>query len=262
MRDRTSGGGHEPGVVDSHVRDALDDSFMAGFPPAVIEQLMVDARIRRIEAGEVFYRGAHHDSTLTLGLVVDGLVRILLKEQAGRQVTVRYAPPGTVVGLPAVLMAGPGTPASAAKMWQLLGGDARDAQAVRDTTMLQFRPARFRAVVQRDATAAWALSQHLVGQLAEAQLQLAAELFLPVRSRIASHLLNLAERSGRELVVHSRHEAIAAAMGSVREVVSRELKRLERDGFVERVGGPAGHLRIVDSAGLHRIAHGHVDRAA
>jgi DNA-binding Lrp family transcriptional regulator len=53
-----------------------------------------------------------------------------------------------------------------------------------------------------------------------------------------------------------RHGEIAASMGSVREVVSRELKRMERDGLVQRVGGITGYLRINDPAALRGISLG------
>jgi hypothetical protein len=53
-----------------------------------------------------------------------------------------------------------------------------------------------------------------------------------------------------------RHEAIAAAMGSVREVVSRELKRMEHEGLVQRIGGLTGYLRIVDPAALREVSRG------
>ena len=73
---------------------------------------------------------------------------------------------------------------------------------------------------------------------------------------MAAHLLRLAEQTDRELIVRARHEAIAAAMGSVREVVSRELKRMEREGLVQRVGGITGYMRIVDAAALREISIG------
>jgi CRP/FNR family transcriptional regulator len=147
-----------------------------------------------------------------------------------------------------------GRPAS--DTWQAFGGPARDAQAVRATTLLHLSPARFREVMQQNPAACWVVSRHLAAQLLQAQQQLTAELFLPVRARVAAHLLSLAEQSGHELIVRARHEAIAAAMGSVREVVSRELKRMERDGLVQRVGGITGYLRIVDAAALREISIG------
>jgi CRP/FNR family transcriptional regulator, cyclic AMP receptor protein len=235
--------------------DAWEESFMSEFSPAVSRQLLQGARLHDLQAGEIFYRGAHHDEHVSLWLVVDGLVRILMRDQSGRQVTVRYAGTGAVVGLPAIILAGSGASGERrTNEWEMLGGAARDAEAIRTTTVLALRPSIFRHVVERDPAASWTLARHMVGQLAEAQQQLAAELFLPVRSRIAAHLLNLAEREGNTFTVRARHEAIAAAMGSVREVVSREVKRMEHEGLVQRVGGTSGYLELLDTAGLHRIS--------
>lgn len=240
---------------DAAVLDAWRHSFMADFPADVTSALLADTRIERLRPDDVFYRGAHHGATATLALVVDGLVRILLMQPTGRQVTIRYAPPGSVVGLPSnLLISAGGRSAQAPDQWLEMGGAAIDAQAVRATTLLHLRPDRFFSLIRQNPKACWALSLHLAGQVVEAQQQLAAELFLPVRARVAGHLLSLAEPSGRDLVVRVRHEAIAAAMGSVREVVARELKRMEHEGLVQRVGGLAGYLRIVDVATLQEVS--------
>ncbi|HWT92645.1 MAG TPA: Crp/Fnr family transcriptional regulator [Solirubrobacteraceae bacterium] len=239
----------------SAVREAWDESFMSEFPPALRRQLLQGARVHEIPAGEIFYRGAHHDELAALSLVVEGLVRVLMKAPSGRQVTVRYAGPGAVVGIPSLILAGTGAADERrTNEWEMLGGASRDAEAIRTTTVLGLRPARFRHAVQQDPAASWTLARHMVGQLAEAQQQLAAELFLPVRSRVATHLLNLAEREGNAFTVRARHEAIAAAMGSVREVVSREIKRMEREGLLQRVGGTSGHMELLDPAALHEIS--------
>ena len=242
---------------DAAVLEAWKRSFMADFPADVTSTLLADVRMEHLHAGDVFYHGIQHGATRTLALVVDGLVRILLMQPTGRQVTIRYAPPGSVVGLPSNLLF-PASERSAKPpaQWLEMGGAARDAQAVRATTLLHLRPERFESVIRQNPKASWVLSRHLASQLMEAQQQLAAELFLPVRARVAGHLLSLAEPSGRDLVVRVRHEAIAAAMGSVREVVSRELKRMEHEGLVERIGGLAGYLRIVDAAGLREVSRG------
>jgi CRP/FNR family transcriptional regulator len=248
--------GHADGL-DVAVLDAWQRSFMADFPPDVTSALLADIRMERLEPGDVFYRGAHHGATATLALVVDGLVRILLMQSTGRQVTIRYAPPGSVVGLPSNLLISAGRrSARAPDKWLEMGGAAIDAQAVRSTTLLHLRPDRFESVTRQNPKASWALSLHLASQVVEAQQQLAAELFLPVRARVAGHLLSLAEPSGQDLVVRVRHDAIAAAMGSVREVVSRELKRMEHEGLVQRIGGPAGYLRIIDAAALREASRG------
>jgi CRP-like cAMP-binding protein len=84
-----------------------------------------------------------------------------------------------------------------------------------------------------------------------AQQALASSILLPVRSRVASHLLDLAERRDGELIVCATSGRLAAATGSVREVVSRALRELEAIGLLRRTGD---YIVLVDAAGLHRVA--------
>jgi CRP/FNR family transcriptional regulator len=192
---------------------------------------------------------------VTLGLVVDGLLRILMRSPDGREVTIRYAPSGAFIGLPAVLLAGSGDPGDRHfERWRALGGGARDAEALRDSAILKLPPARFRRAMFEDCELSSRIAVHIAEQLQQALDVLGTDLFLPIRNRVASHLLDLAEPQEGSLVVRLNHRDIAAAIGSVREVVSRVIKTMEREGLVERVGGVKGYLRLVDPAGLHRTA--------
>lgn len=238
------------------VREAWEDSFLARLPDPAARLLLDDARLTRLAAGEIFYRGAHHEETVTLALVVDGLLRSYVNGR-DRQVTVRYASSGAVVGLEEMLLGGTGELGRrSSERWRMLGGAAHDGEALRDSLVLKIRPARLRAAMEHDVAVTREVTVHLATRLAETHRSLAADLFLPVSGRVAHHLLNLAEWDGCAMVVRKSHHHIAGAVGSVREVVSRALKRMEHDGLVDRVGGPAGPLRLVDPAALHRLAAG------
>jgi CRP/FNR family transcriptional regulator, cyclic AMP receptor protein len=236
------------------VADAWEESFLADLPEASVRRLLKGARISRLDAREIFYRGAFHEETATLALVVEGLVRMYMKAEDGRQVTLHYAPPGALIGVPASLLtAGAGGGQGALLRFRTLGGESLDGEAIRTSAILRLNRATFRAASQDDAAVASALAVYLAERLSQAHKTLAADLFLPVRSRLAGHLLNLAERDGDWLVVRNNHQSIAAAIGSVREVVSRTLKRMEEEGLVERMGRPTGCLRLLDAAALHRL---------
>lgn len=68
-----------------------------------------------------------------------------------------------------------------------------------------------------------------------------------VDARLARWLLDHADESG---MVHATHQALAAELGTAREVVSRRLKALERRG---RVALGRGWIRITDHAGLETL---------
>jgi CRP-like cAMP-binding protein len=113
---------------------------------------------------------------------------------------------------------------------------------------------RFCELAQRDGGLAYLVARYLAEQLAEAQDLLAVDLFTDVRTRVARHLLDLAVLENGRFVVPASHQNIADAIGSVREVVTRSIKRLEAAGLVER---DRRAMVLLDRAALHELASGH-----
>jgi CRP/FNR family transcriptional regulator, cyclic AMP receptor protein len=225
-----------PGALDGDVREAWSESCLAGLADDVAGRLVRDARPLALAAGEPFQRSGDDSGRGGLALVVHGLLRIYRRAADGREVTARYVAPGGLVGLPAVL----GHPSTT----------ALDCAALRASTLLMLQPEGFRKTIATDPSVASALCGYLSDELVEAQQTLAGDVLLPVRSRVACHLLNLAERHEREFVVRATPQHLAAAVGSVREVVARVLRRMEQAGLVQR---RAGQLVLVDTAALHRV---------
>jgi CRP/FNR family transcriptional regulator len=71
-----------------------------------------------------------------------------------------------------------------------------------------------------------------------------------VRSRLAEFLLDRldASRSEDRLSIGMTQQALAEELGTVREVVSREVKALVKAGIIESLGG--GRFRVADVAAL------------
>lgn len=224
--------------MSSAAQEAWADTFFATLPQDVSQQLLVGSWERSLAAGQIFYRGAHHADMVMLGVVVQGMLRIFRRSVSGRQVTIRYAGPGDVIGVPAVL----------------LGGTEIDGEVVSDAVVLHLSPARFQRVAQHDARVGWLVAQFLAGQVAASEEILSADLFMEVRARVARHLLDLATRDQNHLTVVANHQQIADAIGSVREVVSRTIKRMQDEGIVER---DAARMILRDPAALHTISTGH-----
>lgn len=225
------------GRFDGAVTRAWSASFLSSLDDAIADELLVDAREIVLGPGATFYRGAAHAQTEELGLVVDGLLRTFRTSVDGRQVTLRYAPPGRVIGLPAVMGFGTNI----------------EAGAILASRVLALSASRFRALTQRHVALTLSVAVTLAEMVRETNDLLTAHLFLPMRSRVARHLLDMADVDGEQLVVRSSHQDIADAVGSVREVVSRTLKQLQAEGLVRREDR---HLVLVDPPRLHRASVG------
>jgi CRP-like cAMP-binding protein len=238
-----------PVTLDTEVREAWSESCLADLADEVRSRLARNAQRVTLAAGEPFHRAGDDPDTIGLALVVDGLLRIYRRGLDGRQVTVRYVTSGGLVGLSAVL-GHPATPDGAPVSWIVPAAAALDCEALRASTLLVFDPERFRTAIPTEPAVGAALCRYLLQELIEAQQTLAGDVLLPVRSRVACHLLNLAEREERELVVRATPQHLAAAVGSVREVVSRALRCMEQAGLVQR---RAGRLVLTDAAALHRV---------
>ena len=226
-----------PHQISTAAWEALEQSPLAELPAAAKDTLLATSWQAHLLAGEVFYRGAFHADMAFLGIVIDGLLRTFMNAPNGRQVTIRYAAEGAFIGAPAIL----------------LEGTDVSSDAIFDTEVLRLNPQTFRALAQRDAAVAWMVARFLARQEAEIREMLASAVFMDIRSRVARHLLDLSVREDRSMVVYASHQDIADAIGSVREVVSRVIKRLQEDGLIGREGS---RMIIRDPSGLHAIAGG------
>jgi CRP/FNR family transcriptional regulator len=91
-------------------------------------------------------------------------------------------------------------------------------------------------VAAREPALAWKVAEHLATIVREAGDGLSAHLFLPMSSRVARCLLDTATAGGERLAVRASHQDLADEIGSVREVVSRTLRELTKQGYLTRDG--------------------------
>lgn len=190
-----------------------------------------------LPAGGVIYRGVLHRETVVLALVVEGLLRVYMTSPEGRQVTIRYVTTSDVLGVPIVI--GRGGPV--------------DVQALTDCVLLRLSPERFRNLVGADPAVGLQVARELSRRVFQTSELLAQNVFFSVQRRVAHHLLDLAQREGDQLVVPAKQQDIADAIGTVREVVARALKRLRELGLIATCNGA---IVLVDPSELHRVAQG------
>jgi CRP-like cAMP-binding protein len=243
---------HQPAPVDllsrlsPEARQAWQSTFFASMPPEVTGPVLARARETTIEAGEIFYRGAYHSDTASFAIVINGLLRFYISAPDGRAMTVRYAGRGELIGA-----RGLGFDVSGQSKRAWLGRDAVNGEALQETRVLMLPKEIVVKAARTNASVAWELVKEIAAQAWRHEELLAANVFSPIRPRVALHLINLATREGNDLVVAASHQEIANAIGSVREVVSRALRRFQEEGLVKRRGR---RLVLVDVARLHAIS--------
>ncbi len=220
----------------AEIRAAWADSFLGSLPPALTDKLLEGTRIETVKSRLLIVRGMQPPAGVWL--VVTGLVRVFMRSEDGRQTTARYAGGSEFVGLTALLA----------------GGIHMDVEALVDVRAVRIPPERMRSLAMREPVLTWSIACFLAQQMASSTETLGANIFLPVRARIARHLLDLAERDLDGYVVQVSQQHLANSIGSVREVVARDLKVLAQQGLIHRVGRT---LRLIDLASLHEIATGH-----
>jgi CRP/FNR family cyclic AMP-dependent transcriptional regulator len=200
---------------DERIARGVKNSFLAGLPSDIPDQLLADALLVDVPAGAIVYR--EHDPPRCM-LVVSGLIRVYFSSRVGRQVTVCYSRPGAMLGAPTAI----GGPA------------AVGAQAVTDSALLMFSPAALRTLASGDVRVAWPLAQEVTRLLYDVLDAFAGNAFGSVRQRVARHLLDLATTRQTNAVLRAEvnQQALADAVGSAREVVARTLHDFRSAGLV------------------------------
>jgi CRP/FNR family cyclic AMP-dependent transcriptional regulator len=219
-------------VVDREVDDAVARSFLAELPTELVRRLRADGERADYPAGTTVYRPGADPAA---ALVVSGLLRVYLSSAGGRQVTVRYARPGDVLGI-AVLVGGPAE----------VG-----VQAVEASGVFRISARTLTAAARHDPLVSWAIAEELNRRLFQVLEQTAVSAFGSVRQRVAAHLLDLASHGQQPrdpLVAHVSQQQLADATGSVREVVARTLRDLRVAGIVTTFPDA---VVILDPARLH-----------
>lgn len=210
---------------------ALPETFLAEIPTAARERLLCDAPIVDIRAGDLVFSARDIDDRA--GVVLSGVARTCLQSHDGRQLSIRYAHAGIMVGSITA-------PRSAVSV-----------QAVTDCTIVEINRRRLGEVLAADGTVGLALIAEITRRLVDTYATLAANTFGTMRERVARQLLDMAtETTAGQLVVPVTQQTLADAVGTVREVVARILREFRDEDLVAT---SAGHIELLDPDGLAAI---------
>ena len=193
-------------------------------------------RLRALPAGATLsWEG---DRVATVGTVRAGLLKLSASLPDGRELTLGLAGPGDLVGNPL------GAPAS------------HSVTALGDASLCLIPGDAFNAFVTREDDAARALLERLFGELDKARRWLLLIGRKTAGERVASLLLDLADRAGAgdgdRVALPLTRQQMAGLLGLTIETVSRRLHRFAADRVI---GLPdLRHFALIDRAALARLA--------
>lgn len=206
------------------------------FPPdpmlAPLAELAARAPALRVPAGTRLFDAGQPCPGFPL--VDEGSVRVSLASPDGRQLELYRVEPGEVCVVSATCLFAHRTATAT--------GEARTETALR-----LISPADFEAVCERDA----ALRRYVMGLMAERLADLMALVEAVAFQRLDQRLATLLCARGPRLL--TTHQQLADELGTVREIVSRLLRRFERDGWVT-LGRE--RIEVADAAALQRVCAG------
>lgn len=134
----------------------------------------------------------------------------------------------------------------------VVDGSARDgcAQALEATTVVSIPAADLAALIERDHSFAAHVAKILAQELRATQHMCGAVALRSPLQRLAEYMLHAANGSDTGSMPETQGR-IASQIGTVREVVGRSLRRLERQGVITRQGRT---FRILKRDELERLA--------
>ncbi len=207
--------------------------LFAALTDAEIESLAARAVMRSYSAGETLF--SEGDPCAGLYLIVSGRVRIYKESSSGREQVLAIEGPGTSIAeLP--VFDGGNYPASAA--------------ALQTTDLLFVSRKDFRNVCLEHPEVALKVLQVVGGRLRRLVGIIEELSFTTVRHRLISWLLRQERTQGDRgpvVLLSASQQELASQIGTVRELVSRNLTRLQAQGFISVSGR---EVTILDEAGL------------
>ncbi len=193
--------------------------FFKGLDASSIQDLAAACLSVSFEKGdEVFAEG---DEARGMFLVVSGSVKVYRASLSGREQILAIEPPGAVIAeLP--LLDGEPYPASCA--------------ALEECELLLLPIAAFEEILRRRPEVALGALRVIGGRLRQLVMLVEELSLLEVPQRLAKYLLTISERRGDTFTLPLSNQEIANRLGTVREIVSRNLHRLEQQGAIRIEG--------------------------
>jgi CRP/FNR family cyclic AMP-dependent transcriptional regulator len=209
--------------------------LFASLASAEVEALADRTLVRHFGPGEVLFREG--DPCYGVFLLGQGQVKIFKTSPSGRE----------------IMLAVESAPSSVAEVPMFDGGTyPATVSALGDVVAYLISTQDFKLVCRQHPEVALKVLTVVGSRLRQLVGVVEAVSFGSVRQRLAQTLLDLGRQAGRNpFAMSMSHQELASRLGTVREVVSRNLSRFQAEGMI-RIG--KRQVRIIDPGGLEREA--------
>ncbi len=204
---------------DPMVLAAVAKSPLRALSASQLEKFFAQSRLLDVPPGGM--PQGQSEERATPALHVSGILRAFHTNADGRQVTVRYPKPGSLMAFASLHMKHSG----------IVG-----QQAVTDCRVVRFSPDALMGLLRTDIVVANLIAEENARRLYNYIDELTGNTFGTMRQRLVRHLIDLAaplEDEPRRLVARVSQQALADAVGSVREVVVRLLRDLREASLIK-----------------------------
>jgi len=203
--------------------DVTQLPFFRVFSPAAVAPLIGATRWLRYESGQTVLDAG--DAAADVFIVVAGTLRVVTRSTGGDEIILNEIGPGALFGEIAVI-----------------DGAKRSAGivALTQSAVCAIAAKPFMDFVLGTREASLQLMRSLAALVRDKDARLLELSVLPTRPRLIALLLRLARaRDAGGLIISPprQHQELAARIGTRREVVSRIIAALQREGLVERSRG-------------------------
>lgn len=188
----------------------------------------------KVPRGSVLYRP--HEACPGFVVVHQGTVKVSLTAENGREIVLYRVRPGEIC---------------LQTFGCLVNGTRYSAEGIAETDLdVEVIPvAEFQTRVAADPAFRQQLFAGVAARFSDLERLVEDVALSSIEERLARALLRLADGDDR---LDATHEALAVEIGSAREVVSRQLAALARQGSIEVT---RGHIEILDREALEALAH-------
>ena len=208
--------------------------YLAVLPPGELERLAARCAWRSLRRGGTAFREG--EPATGIFVIAEGRVKLSRLSRGGREQVLHVEGPGASLGEVPVFDG---------------GGYVATAVALTDARLLVVDRARLFALCRRRPDVALGIVAVLARRLRRFAALIADLGLRDVTGRLAGLLLNEASQARDGAFEIGTQDELAARLGTVREQISRSLRRLARAGLIAR---SRRRLRVLDRAGLRALA--------